>query len=71
LIQLSHCYQDAGEAPGRAELLERQYPSDYVMPVITGWLSFKGLVRQAGIDYDTQIKKAQECMDRAMDDTND
>ncbi len=72
LVQLSHCYQAHSDVPCRQELLERQYPDDYVLPQVTGWLTFKGLVKQAGIDYDTQLAKAQECMERAMeDDTND
>ena len=71
LIQMSHCYQPPGDAPGRAELLERQYPDDYVMPVVTGWLTFKGLVKQAGFDYQLALKDAEERMARAMDDTDD
>jgi len=72
LIQLSHCYQPQGDAPGRAELLARQYPDDYQLPQVSGWLTFKSLVLQAGYDLDKELKKAQQCMDRAMeDDTND
>ena len=68
LIQMSHCYQDAGQAAGRAELLQRQYPDDYQLPQTTGWLTFKSLVLQAGYDYEKELEKAQKCMKRAMDD---
>ena len=71
LIQLSHCYQDAGEAPGRKELLQAQYPDDYTLPQTTGWLTMKGLTQQIGIDYETQLRVAQEAMERAMEDDND
>ena len=72
LIQLSHCYQTHSNAPGCQELLERQYPTDYQMPVVTGWLTFKSLVKQAGYDLEDELKKAEAAMNRAMeDDTND
>ena len=42
------------------------------MPVVTGWLTFKSLVLQAGYDLDEELKKAEAAMKRAMeDDTND
>ena len=68
LIQMSHCYQAHGNTPGRQELLERQYPDDYQLPQVNGWLTFKSLVLQAGYDYDKELKKGQECMDRAMEE---
>ena len=72
LIQMSHCYQDAGQIPARADLLAAQYPDSYQLPQTTGWLTMKGLVKQIGIDYDIAIKDAEEKMARAMeDDSND
>jgi len=71
LIQLSHCYQPQGEAPGRAELLARQYPDDYKLPQVSGWLTFKSLVLQAGYNLDEELKKAEAAMNRAMDTTTE
>jgi len=68
LIQLSHCYQAHTMIPSRQEMLE----ANYTMPQVDGHCSLKGLVKQAGYDYDKELAKAQACMDRAMeDDTND
>ena len=71
LIQLSHCYQDAGDIPARQDLLQAQYPDSYVLPQTTGWLTMKGLTKQIGIDYETQLRMAQEAMERAMEEDDD
>ena len=64
LIQMSHCYQDHSMVPARQDMLEARYE----MPQVDGHCSLKGLALQAGYDYDKEIKKAQECMARAMED---
>tara|TARA_R110002012_G_scaffold108079_1_gene250474 strand:- start:441 stop:602 length:162 start_codon:yes stop_codon:yes gene_type:complete len=50
--------------PARQDMLEARYE----MPQVDGHCSLKGLALQAGYDYDKEIKKAQECMARAMED---
>jgi hypothetical protein len=42
------------------------------LPQVSGWLTFKSLVLQAGYDLEAELKKAEAAMNRAMeDDTND
>lgn len=67
LIQMSHCYQAHTMVPSRQEMLE----ANYTMPQVDGHCSLKGLVKQAGYDYDKELKKAEAAMARAMDDTDD
>ena len=69
-MRMIHAYQAPGNIPSRQEMLEAQYPDDYQLPQTTGWLSFRSLVKQCGIDYDEQIRLAQEAMARAMDDSD-
>jgi hypothetical protein len=72
LMRMMRAYQDPGQIPARQDLLAAQYPDDYELPQTTGWLTMKGLTKQIGIDYEQQLKEAQEAMSRAMeDDSND
>lgn len=71
LMRMMRAYQDAGDIPARQDLLESQYPDSYVLPQTTGWLTFKSLVKQAGIDYEVALADAEEKMARAMEDDND
>ena len=68
LIPFIRAYQGDKRIPSRQELLDVQYD----MPVTTGHCTLKKLALDAGFnanDYIKQMREAEKCMARAMEDS--